>query len=155
MWAETDWGTMLPSQYRMRQSAEFGATMRRGRRAGRPALTVAFLPPGERAEEGAAPPPRVGLTVGKTVGNAVVRHRTQRRLRHLLRPRLGVLPPGSLLVVRAKPVASTLGHDVLAAQLDEALTAVLRPAKAVRHRRQVASTKADRAAAAGGDVADP
>jgi ribonuclease P protein component len=63
----------------------------------------------------------VGLVVGRTVGPAVIRNRVKRRLRALLRPRLAVLPPGSVLVVRALPPAATAGSATLAADLDAGL----------------------------------
>lgn len=128
---------MLPSRNRMRRGGDFTAAMRGGRRAGRAALSVAFLPPratGPTTSEPASP--LVGFVVSKAVGNAVVRHRVQRRLRHLMRARLEALPPGSLLVVRAKPQAATLGHNTLATQLDETLDTVLRPRRGTARRRQ-------------------
>ena len=63
----------------------------------------------------------VGFVVGRTVGDAVVRHRVQRRLRHLCRDRLALLPPGSSLVVRALPSAAGASSAELAADLDRCL----------------------------------
>jgi ribonuclease P protein component len=63
--------------------------------------------------------------VSKAVGNAVVRHRVLRRLRHLVRDRLSVLPAGSLVVVRALPGAGDAVHDQLARELDAALERLL------------------------------
>ncbi|MFC4908768.1 ribonuclease P protein component [Actinomadura gamaensis] len=71
-------------------------------------------------------PALVGFIVARTVGNAVVRNRVRRRLRHLVRARLDRLPGGSLLVVRANPAAGTARGDELAADLDSALDRVLR-----------------------------
>lgn len=59
--------------------------------------------------------------VGRPVGGAVVRHRVQRQLRHLMRSRLGALPDGALLVVRAQPAAAGAGSAVLGDDLDAAL----------------------------------
>lgn len=81
-----------------------------------------------RGEPGApTDAPRVGLVVSKAVGNAVVRNRVKRRLRHLAREHLaglGSLPGPVVLVVRALPAAATasyveLGRD-LARCLDRA-----------------------------------
>ena len=66
-------------------------------------------------------PALVGFVVGRSVGNSVVRHRVQRRLRHLCRDRLTLLPPGSSWVVRALPPAATATSAELAADLDRCL----------------------------------
>ncbi len=65
--------------------------------------------------------PRVGFVVSKAVGNAVVRHRVARRLRHLAGARLGTLPPGSALVVRALPKASGATSAELGRDFDAAI----------------------------------
>lgn len=126
---------MLSPGNRMRRSAEFGRTMRRGRRSGRDALGVVLLT-ARPDDPGAGDAPRVGFTVSKAVGTAVVRKRVQRRLRHLMRDRIGDLPAGSLLVVRAKPLAAHVGYDTLAEQLDAALAAVRRPRSGATRRRK-------------------
>ena len=66
-------------------------------------------------------PALVGFVVGRVVGNAVVRHRVQRRLRHLCRDRLDRLPPGSSLVVRALAPAAGATSAELALDLDRCL----------------------------------
>ena len=88
---------MLSAEHRLRSSAEFTQVVRRGRRAGRPTLTAHLL------VTSTGEPPRAGLVVSKAVGGSVVRHRVARRLRHLLRDRVGDLTPGTLLVLRAAP----------------------------------------------------
>ncbi|TQN28588.1 ribonuclease P protein component [Haloactinospora alba] len=131
---------MLSPQNRMRQSAEFSRVMRAGRRSGRDGLSVVYLD-SSRGSGCDDEPPRVGFIVSKAVGNAVVRNRVQRRLRHLMRERIPFLPAGSLLVVRAKPLAASHGHDTLAAQLDGAIAAAKRP----KDRRARGSHKGRRA----------
>jgi ribonuclease P protein component len=74
---------------------------------------------------GAPPPARAGFVVSKAVGNAVVRNRVRRRLRHLLRDRLSVFPPGSLVVVRALPGSGDAASPDLARDLDAALRRLL------------------------------
>ena len=120
---------MLPRPARLTRSADFTEVVRAGRRAGRPLLTVhAVLPPVLPADAAApgqvaepAPPARAGLVVSRAVGGSVVRSRTSRRLRHLLRPRLEGLPAGTRLVVRAAPAAGTASSAALAHDLDAAL----------------------------------
>lgn len=108
---------MLGPEHRLRRSADFREVVRRGRRASRPLLTVHLLK--VPAAEGA--PARAGLVVGKAVGGSVVRSRTSRRLRHLLRDRIAALPAGALLVVRAAPAAGLATSAALRADLDGAL----------------------------------
>lgn len=73
-------------------------------------------------------PARVGFVVSKAVGNAVVRNRVKRRLRHLTRehlPSLAVLPGSAVLVVRALPAAATAPVAELDADLRRCLTRVM------------------------------
>lgn len=121
----------------MRRSQEFSLVLRRGRRAGRARLVVHLLrqdssgeardPAGPHASGGAVPtrdsgdPTRVGFVVSKAVGNAVVRHRVARRLRHLMRERLPLVPAGTLVVVRALPPAASATSDELGRDVDSAL----------------------------------
>ena len=64
--------------------------------------------------------------MSKAVGNSVVRHAVTRRLRHVVRPRLGALPVGSRLVVRALPGSAGASSDQLGVDLDAALERALR-----------------------------
>ncbi|GGS19013.1 MULTISPECIES: ribonuclease P protein component [Actinokineospora] len=111
---------MLPAAARLTSSADFRLVTRGGRRAGRTRLVVHAVagPADPEADPGS---PRVGFVVSKAVGNSVVRHRVSRRLRHLVRDRLGTLPPGSALVVRALPRAAEATSAELGADLDAAL----------------------------------
>jgi ribonuclease P protein component len=129
---------MLPSENRLRRRQDFATAVKRGRRAGRPLLVVHL-----RREDGSAgqvdgysdfhphaaegsPSVRAGFVVSKAVGPAVVRNLVKRRLRHLVRERLGGLPAGSLIVVRALPPAGSASYTDLAHDLDAALKRLLR-----------------------------
>ncbi|MFG3047076.1 ribonuclease P protein component [Streptomyces sp. NPDC048202] len=114
---------MLPFENRLRRREDFASAVRRGRRAGRPTLVVHLRSgatdphaPGESAS-----PTRAGFVVSKAVGNAVVRNTVKRRLRHLMRDRVALIPPGSLVVVRALPGSGDADHAQLARDLDAAL----------------------------------
>ncbi len=63
---------------RLRKRADFAEVMRKGRRARHPLLQLVAL----RTESG---PSRVGYSVSKQVGGAVVRNRVKRRLRAIVR----------------------------------------------------------------------
>jgi ribonuclease P protein component len=112
---------VLAAADRLRDSDAFRRTVKSGRRAGGAALVVHLLldAPGE---PGSAP--RVGLVVGKTVGNAVVRNRVKRQLRHLVKNHLSSLPVSSELVIRALPPAAAMGSAELGAELARCLDRV-------------------------------
>lgn len=117
---------MLPAHARLTRRPEFASTIRNGRRAGRSRLVVHL----DLTRPGGVPehvPPRAGFVVSKAVGNAVVRHRVTRRLRHLVADRLDTLPAGTALVVRALPPAGRASSSELGADLDSALRAARRP----------------------------
>ncbi|MFC5136835.1 ribonuclease P protein component [Actinomycetospora rhizophila] len=111
---------MLPRPLRITRPQDFRLVLRRGRRAGRKRLVVHALAPSV-VPPTPDRPARAGLVVGRAVGPAVVRHRVSRRLRHLLRPRLEALPPGTDLVVRAQPAAADATSAELGDDLDAAL----------------------------------
>ena len=120
---------MLPTENRLRRRQDFATAVRRGRRAGRPLLVVHLSNDSDTRDPHAAgrsaSPARAGFVVSKAVGNAVTRNLVKRRLRHLVRERLSVLPPGSLVVVRALPRAGDADHSQLARDLDAALGRLL------------------------------
>ncbi len=110
---------VLARAHRLTDSRSFSTTLRTGRRSGRPSLVVhVACDPGEH-------PPRLGLIVGKAVGNAVTRTTVKRRLRHIVRDRLASLPQGAMIVVRALPPAAESSSAVLARDLDTALARLL------------------------------
>ncbi|WP_436790563.1 ribonuclease P protein component [Yinghuangia sp. YIM S10712] len=118
---------MLPPANRLRRRDEFAVAVRRGRRAGRPLLVVhiAHSATDPHPSAGEPLPPRAGFVVSKAVGPAVTRNRVKRRLRHLVRDRIAMLPEGSLVVVRALPPAAEADHAELASDLDAALGRLL------------------------------
>jgi len=56
--------------------------------------------------------PRIGFVVNGAVGNAVIRNRVKRRLRHLAAAHVAGTPAGIDIVVRALPRAATDPTDV-------------------------------------------
>ena len=98
---------MLPRSARLSDSADFRQTTARGVRAGRPTL-VAHANLADLGRSSA----RVGFVVSKQVGNAVVRNRVKRRLRHLAADQLPGTPADVNLVVRALPAAANAPADV-------------------------------------------
>lgn len=109
---------MLPDNARLRRSEDFRAVLRGGVKAGRRTLVVHALRPRAGVD---LPNTRAGFVVSKAVGNAVVRHRVTRQLRHLVRQRLPGVPDGATLVVRALPAAAQASSRALGKDLDSAL----------------------------------
>ncbi len=70
---------MAPVPLRLKRRAEFLRVAAGGRKAALPGLVLQWR---RRADDG---PVRVGFTVTRKVGNAVVRNRTRRRLREAAR----------------------------------------------------------------------
>ncbi|MCW3844608.1 ribonuclease P protein component [Micromonospora yasonensis] len=131
---------MLAAAQRLRRSSDFAAAVRGGRRVGRGVVVVHLTLPertGHPATTSPEParnsgaetsvPSRAGFVVSKAVGNAVVRNKVRRRLRHLVRERLADLPAGSTLVVRALPQAAEASYARLEADLDAAIAAARAP----------------------------
>jgi ribonuclease P protein component len=105
---------VLAREHRLTSSESFRQTVRSGSRAGSRTLVVHLVTPDEGVLQ-------IGFVVSKAVGNAVVRNRVKRRLRHVTRERLSTLPGSCMLVVRALPAAADASYAELGADLDRCL----------------------------------
>lgn len=90
---------MLARRYRLTSASDISTTLRLGRKL---RVSHAIL---SLWKTGGQSYPQVGLAVGKTVGNSVVRSRTSRVLRHGIAPLIDQLPTGTWVVIRALPGA--------------------------------------------------
>ncbi len=96
---------------RMKQRAEFLRAAAKGRKAATHGVVVQALPRGD------SDPVRLGFTVTKKVGNAVIRNRTRRRLKEAARLELADRPvPGFDLVLIGRD--HTRGRPFLARRDD-------------------------------------
>ena len=86
---------MLANNARIKRSVDFSKTTKSGRRIATQSL-IGYLLQTDSNE-----PAKLGLIVGKSVGNSVVRHRVARQIRHGVREEFLKLPTGSFFVVRA------------------------------------------------------
>ncbi len=120
----------------LRSSRDFQWVRRRGRRQQGAYLTLSYVrrlaepaPKAPETPEGvAAPeaqktlPSRIGFSVSKRVGKAVIRNRVKRRLREAVRRRLWKTQPGWDMIVIARPEAAHAEYADLAAELYDLLT---------------------------------
>jgi len=111
---------VLAPDHRLRHSDAFRRTVKSGRRAGSPALVVHLLVDRSLDDE----PPKVGFVVSRALGSAVDRNVVKRRLRHIVKEFLTMLPPSSELVVRAQPVAASMTSAELRVELARCLQRV-------------------------------
>jgi ribonuclease P protein component len=100
--------------HRLRHAADF-QRVRDQRRSWRHPLLVLFVAP----NDGQAT--RLGISVGRRVGNAVVRNRVKRRVREAVRHRHPELMPGHDLVFIARPPAATTEWSALRDATEELL----------------------------------
>lgn len=105
----------MKREQRLRTPAEFRQARERAPRGWPHRLLVLYFAPNELERT------RVGITVSRRVGNAVVRNRVRRRLREALRARLSRLLPGSDVLVVARPTSAEATWAELSAALDTLL----------------------------------
>jgi ribonuclease P protein component len=86
----------FPKAKRLTSNPQFKAVLDRGRRTGNSLLTL-YVAPNECGH------PRLGVSVGKSSGNSVVRNRLKRVLREAFRRNQDRIPPGFDYVLMIAP----------------------------------------------------
>ena len=90
---------------RLLRPSEFSRVGREGRRVARPAFVLLVWP---RTPGGSGPPQRLGITMSRKVGGAVVRNRIKRRVREWFRRSRPKLRSGIDVVVIGRSAAAGL-----------------------------------------------
>jgi ribonuclease P protein component len=91
----------FPRSVRLLRHADFEKVYKQGRRHFAAHITVFYLPRADSGDKGSVVGPRVGFTVGKVLGGAVVRNRMKRRLREAVRLH-GLIPAAVDVVINPK-----------------------------------------------------
>jgi len=104
----------FPKEERIRLRADFLRIIREGTRLHTPHFWVAFCPNGLFSR-------RLGITVGKRVGPAVIRNRLKRRIREFFRQNKESFPEATDWVVTAKEGAGRLDFRRVADELQGVL----------------------------------
>ena len=101
----------MQPQHRLRLNRQFSYVYRRGTRASCSDLSILYVKNAQK---------RVGFSIGKKVGTAVVRNRVKRRLRECFRHRVGMMNPGFYVVV-VRPSAAQKSYAELCQRVDQLL----------------------------------
>jgi ribonuclease P protein component len=109
-------GHKFGKELRLRLRRDFLRVQKRGRKHHSLNFVVAC------ASQLSSGPSRVGFSISRRVGNAVVRNRLKRRLREFVRLRRRELPAARDLVVIAKPGAAKLSYAELVEELRDRLS---------------------------------
>ena len=117
-------GCKFPSRARLLKHADFDRVYKTGKKHFSPHLTVFYR---ERAEGGA----RIGFTVGKVLGGAVVRNRIKRRLREATRAHLAGLSCAVDVVINPKKTALRVEFSELCAEVGRALEKIQKQVRAL------------------------
>jgi ribonuclease P protein component len=128
---------MIATASRLRKHADYQTVYNNGRRQpGRQILCFFLLRPAaagtpspDLAASSASRTPRVGLTVGKAAGNAVVRNRIKRRMRAAIRKHLALLPPAVDVILHPRPSILDLAFPTLEDEVASVFRAVVRAAE--------------------------
>lgn len=107
----------LGKDARVRKRREFLQIQNAGRRIATRHFLVTYLRRGEAS-------PRLGITVTKKIGNAVVRNRVKRAVREAFRAHAATLARGASIVVIARDGAGKLGAPGTAEELVPALRGI-------------------------------
>lgn len=100
----------FPQELRVLRGADFTQVLRRGGCAADGTIVVFAYP---RETDSSEPTPtRLGITIPKKTGNAVVRNQWKRLIRESFRTQRGTIPMGYDLIVRPKKDATFDGKTI-------------------------------------------
>lgn len=104
---------MLPPRHRLRRAADLAHVRRAGRRwqSGLFILIVA-----SQQDDASSHPTRFAFVAGRRIGNAVVRNRSKRRMREIVRHQLPRVVPGYDCMMIARPAVADASFTQMEAE---------------------------------------
>lgn len=100
----------FPKQYRLLRRSEFQRVYEQGQRRSASLCTIFYRPNGLAQT-------RLGITVPRRLGTAVLRNRIKRRVREIFRLHRHELPGGWDIVLNPRPAAATAAYRFLEREL--------------------------------------
>ena len=105
---------MLPRTYRLKDKNDFRKVYQRGKSVAYPYFVLFYKTNNNKQC-------RIGFSVSKKVGKAVVRNRIKRQFRELCRQKLSLFPVGKDYIIIVRSKALDAGFAQLSKQMDKAL----------------------------------
>jgi len=110
---------MLPKELRLRERRDFKRVYQRGQSVALPTLALYWRKNG-------ALNPRIGFSVSKKLGGAVLRNRLKRRCRAIARELLPACPPACDLIFVLRAAAAKADYSRFKAEMSQALALAAR-----------------------------
>ena len=106
---------MLNKEYRLKKKYQFNYVYRVGKSAGAKYMILYFCPSKNKNV-------KIGISVSKKIGNAVVRNRTKRRFREAVAPMLDKMKENFNVIIIAKESSVDAPFEQLVTELKKLLT---------------------------------
>ena len=117
---ETDAPAAISLDHRLRKHADYQRVYREGRKQFSASISYFYA---LRAADSIVPPgPRVGLTAGKVLGNAVERNRIKRRMRDIVRRRVTIVGGNADIVLHPRKSVLTMDFAKLESEVARIFT---------------------------------
>jgi ribonuclease P protein component len=117
----------FPKSARLLKHADFERVYRTGQRHFSSNMSVFFLRRVESQELKPNAGPRIGLTVGRALGGAVMRNRIRRRMRAAVRKQLAALRQPVDVVFNPRKSAAEVDFALLTNEIGQAFAAIAGP----------------------------
>lgn len=114
----------FPKSARLLKHADFDRVYRAGQRHFSSNMSVFFLRRMETQEQAKDAGPRIGLTVGRALGGAVMRNRIRRRMRAAVRKQLAKLRQPVDVVFNPRKSAAEMDFGALTNEIGQAFAAI-------------------------------